>query len=55
MKYIPYLYIGAFTFLIACSSEESTLNTDTKNEVDSGIVELSAGIAEGSQRATKAE
>lgn len=52
MKYIPYLYIGAFTFLIACSSEERTLNTDTKNEVDSGIVELSAGIAEGSQRAT---
>ena len=52
MKYIPYLYIGAFTFLIACSSEESTLYTDTKNDVDSGIVELSAGIAEGSQRAT---
>ena len=51
MKYIHYLYIGAFTFLIACSSEESTLYTDTKNDVDSGIVELSAGIAEGSQRA----
>jgi hypothetical protein len=51
MKYIHYLYIGAFTFLIACSSEESTLYTDTKNDVDSGIVELSAGIADGSQRA----
>lgn len=52
MKYIPYLYIGAFTFLIACSSEERTLISNTKGEVDSGIVELSAGIAEGSQRAT---
>ena len=51
MKYIPYLYIGAFTFLIACSSEERTLISNTKGEVDSGIVELSAGIAEGSQRA----
>ena len=51
MKYIPYLYIGAFTFLIACSSEERTLISNTKGEVDSGIVELSAGIAESSQKA----
>lgn len=51
MKYIPYLYIGVLSFLISCSSEERTLNSNTKGEVDSGIVELSAGIAESSQKA----
>lgn len=51
MKYIPYLYIGAFTFLIACSSEERITTTDS-NEEPSGPIELSAGIAEGNSKAT---
>jgi len=50
MKYIHYLYIGAFTFLIACSSEERITTTDS-NEEPSGPIELSAGIAESSQKA----
>jgi hypothetical protein len=50
MKHIPYLYIGAFTFLIACSSEER-ITTDS-NEDPSGPIELSAGIAEGNSKAT---
>lgn len=50
MKYIHYLYIGAFTFLIACSSEER-ITTDS-NEEPSGPIELSAGIAEGNSKAT---
>ena len=51
MKHIPYLYIGAFTFLIACSSEERITTTDS-NEEPSGPIELSAGIAEGNSKAT---
>ena len=51
MKYIPYLYIGAFTFLIACSCEERITTTDS-NEEPSGPIELSAGIAEGNSKAT---
>ena len=51
MKYIHYLYIGAFTFLIACSSEERITTTDS-NEEPSGPIELSAGIAEGNSKAT---
>lgn len=51
MKYIPYIYIGAFTFLIACSSEERITTTDS-NEEPSGPIELSAGIAEGNSKAT---
>ena len=51
MKYIPYLYIGAFTFLIACSSEERITTTDS-NEEPSGPIELSAGITEGNSKAT---
>ena len=39
MKYKHYLYIVALAFLIACSSEERTLISNTKGEVDSGIVE----------------
>ena len=50
MKHIHYLYIGAFTFLIACSSEER-ITTDS-NEEPSGPIELSAGIAEGNSKAT---
>lgn len=51
MKYIHYLYIAAFTFLIACSSEERITTTDS-NEKPSGPIELSAGIAEGNSKAT---
>ena len=50
MKHIHYLYIGAFAFLIACSSEER-ITTDS-NEKSSGPIELSAGIIEGSSKAT---
>lgn len=50
MKHIHYLYIAAFTFLIACSSEER-ITTDS-NEDPSGPIELSAGIVEGSTKAT---
>jgi len=56
MKYIHYLYIVAFAFLVACSSEEQTLSTDNNVEIDDGTVKLSAGIAEGGQSAkTRAE
>lgn len=51
MKHIHYLYIAAFTFLIACSSEERITTTDS-NEKPSGPIELSAGIVEGSTKAT---
>jgi len=51
MKYIPYIYIGALAFLIACSSEERITTTDS-NEEPSGPIELSAGIAEGNSKAT---
>lgn len=51
MKHIHYLYIAAFTFLIACSSEERITTTDS-NEKTSGPIELSAGIAEGNSKAT---
>lgn len=51
MKYIHYLYIVAFAFLVACSSEEQTLSTDNNVEMDDGTVKLSAGIAEGGQSA----
>ena len=51
MKHIHYLYIAAFTFLIACSSEERITTTDS-NEKPSGPIELSAGIAEGNSKAT---
>jgi hypothetical protein len=50
MKHIHYLYIAALTFLIACSSEER-ITTDS-NEDPSGPIELSAGILEGSTKAT---
>ena len=50
MKYIPYLYIGVLSFLIACSSEER-ITTDS-NEKPSGPIVLSAGIVEGSSKAT---
>ena len=50
MKHIHYLYIGAFAFLIACSSEER-MTTDS-NEKPSGPIELSAGIVESSSKAT---
>lgn len=50
MKHIHYIYIGAFAFLIACSSEER-ITTDS-NEKPSGPIELSAGIVEGSSKAT---
>lgn len=50
MKHIHYLYIAALTFLIACSSEER-ITTDS-NEDPSGPIELSAGIVEGSTKAT---
>ena len=50
MKHIHYLYIAAFTFLIACSSEER-ITTDS-NEDPSGPIELSAGIVEGNTKAT---
>lgn len=50
MKHIHYLYIAAFTFLIACSSEER-ITTDS-NEDPSGPIKLSAGIVEGSTKAT---
>ena len=50
MKHIHYLYIGALAFLIACSSEER-ITTDS-NEDPSGPIELSAGIVEGSTKAT---
>ena len=51
MKHIHYLYIAAFTFLIACSSEERITTTDS-NEKPSGPIELSAGIVENSSNAT---
>lgn len=50
MKHIHYIYIGAFAFLIACSSEER-ITTDS-NEKPSGPIVLSAGIVEGSSKAT---
>ena len=50
MKHIHYLYIGALAFLIACSSEER-ITTDS-NEKPSGPIVLSAGIVEGSSKAT---
>ncbi len=50
MKYIPYLYIGAFTFLIACSSEER-ITTTNGNDKTSDAIELSAGIAVGNSKA----
>ena len=50
MKHIHYLYIGALAFLIACNSEER-ITTDS-NEDPSGPIELSAGIVEGSTKAT---
>lgn len=50
MKHIHYIYIGALAFLIACSSEER-ITTDS-NEKSSGPIELSAGIIEGSSKAT---
>ena len=50
MKHIHYIYIGALAFLIACSSEER-ITTDS-NEDPSGPIELSAGIVEGSTKAT---
>ena len=50
MKHIHYLYIAALTFLIACSSEER-ITTDS-NEDPSGPIKLSAGIVEGSTKAT---
>lgn len=50
MKHIHYLYIAAFTFLIACSSEER-ITTDS-NEDPSGPIELSAGIVESPSKAT---
>lgn len=49
MKHIHY-YIGALAFLIACSSEER-ITTDS-NEKPSGPIVLSAGIVEGSSKAT---
>ena len=56
MKHIHYLYIAALVFFVACSSEEQTLTTENNVEKDDGIVKLSAGIAEGEQRAkTRAE
>ena len=48
MKHIHYLYIAAFTFLIACSSEERIQTTDHT----SGPIELSAGIVESPSKAT---
>lgn len=48
MKHI--IYIGALAFLIACSSEER-ITTDS-NEDPSGPIKLSAGIVEGSTKAT---
>lgn len=50
MKHIHYLYIGALAFLIACNSEER-ITTDS-NEKPSGPIVLSAGIVEGSSKAT---
>lgn len=50
MKHIHYIYIGALAFLIACSSEER-ITTDS-NEKLSGPIKLSAGIVEGSTKAT---
>lgn len=50
MKHIHYLYIGAFAFLIACSSEERI--TTNSNEELRKPIELSAGIVEGSSKAT---
>ena len=50
MKYKHYLYIVALAFLIACSSEER-ITTDS-NKDPSGPIELSAGIVEGSTKAT---
>lgn len=50
MKHIHYLYIGAFAFLIACSSEES-ITTDS-NEKAKEPIKLSAGIVDGSSKAT---
>lgn len=50
MKHIHYIYIGALAFLIACSSEER-ITTDS-NEDPSGPIKLSAGIVEGSTKAT---
>ena len=50
MKHIHYIYIGALAFLIACSSEER-ITTDS-NEKPSCPIVLSAGIVEGSSKAT---
>ena len=50
MKHIHYIYIGALAFLIACSSEES-ITTDS-NEKAKEPIKLSAGIVDGSSKAT---
>ena len=54
MKHIHYLYIAALAFLIACSSEERIVTTDSNEEPSepSVPIELSAGIVEGSSKAT---
>ena len=50
MKHIHYIYIGALAFLIACSSEGS-ITTDS-NEKPKEPIKLSAGIVDGSSKAT---
>ena len=50
MKHIHYIYIAALAFLIACSSEES-ITTDS-NEKAKEPIKLSAGIVDGSSKAT---
>ena len=50
MKHIHYIYIGVLAFLIACSSEES-ITTDS-NEKAKEPIKLSAGIVDGSSKAT---
>lgn len=50
MKHIHYIYIGAFAFLIACSSEER-ITTDS-NEKAKEPIKLSAGIVDGSSKGT---
>ena len=50
MKHIHYIYIGALAFLIACSSEGS-ITTDS-NEKAKEPIKLSAGIVDGSSKAT---
>ena len=50
MKHIHYLYIASLAFLIACSSEER-ITTDS-NEKAKEPIKLSAGIVDGSSKAT---